>query len=226
MNAFARGPLKWRHVFLWPALLLALAMPRTASAGVVRGWLDVAHARTRFAATQALLPDSLAARAEPLAAAVVCVEVIPPKLEKQLARKAAPAKVLQQGGRFFPRTLCVPVATAVTFLNQDRIYHNIFSVSPARRFDIGRYGPRETRSVTFDATGAVELFCEIHPEELGFIYVTPNHAYARPNSAGGFTLPKLPAGKYTLRVWHPSFGTATKDIELPARGDLVVNVRL
>ena len=205
---------------------LLLVLPCVAAAGVVRGTLDVSRARARFAETQAALPDSIAALAEPLPAAVVCVEAIPPKLEKKLARKAAPASILQEGGAFHPRTMCVPVATAVTFLNQDRVYHNIFSVAPARRFDVGQYGPRETRRVTFDATGAVQLFCEIHPVELGFIYVTPNHAYARPNSDGGFRLPKLPPGKYTLRVWHPTFGTTTKDIEMPARGDLMVNVRL
>ena len=207
-------------------LLLALLIPVIAGAGVIRGTLDVSRARAQFAAARAALPDSVAARPEPLTEAVVCIEAIPEEVERKLARRAVPAKILQQGGAFFPRTLCVPVATAVTFLNQGRVYHNIFSVSPARRFDIGKYGPRETRSVTFDATGAVRLFCEIHPAELGFIYVAPNHAYARPNSAGGFTLPKLPAGKYTLRVWHPTFGTTTKEVEMPSRGDLRVGLRL
>ena len=225
LRALERGIVK-RPWMAGAVLWVACLAPTLANAGVLRGTLDVSRARARFEASRATAPGSRTAKSEPLTDAVVYVEAVPEKVEKKLAKRAVPSKILQQGGTFFPRATCVPVASAVTFLNQDRVYHNIFSVSPARRFDIGKYGPGETRSVTFTATGPVQLFCELHPEEIGFIYVTPNHAYTRPNTAGEFTLPKLPAGKYVLRVWHPAFGSATKEFEMPKRGDLVMGVRL
>ena len=207
-------------------IVVALLVPGIAGAGVVRGTLDVSRARARIAAASAHQPDSISAPPEPLTEAVVCVEAIPAKLEHRLARRASPCMVVQQGGAFFPRTLCVPESTSVTFLNRDRVYHNVFSVSPARRFDTGQYGPRESRSVTLAGTGAVQLFCEIHPGESGFIFVVPNHAFTRTNSAGRFVLPNLPAGKYVLRAWHPTFGATTKEIVMPARGDAVVTIQL
>jgi hypothetical protein len=120
--------------------------------------------------------------------------------------------------------MSVPVGTRAEFQNLDHVYHNVFSVSPARRFDLGKYAPGKIDTVDFERAGVVNLHCDIHPDELGYIVVTPNHAVARPDSLGRFRMPKLPPGHYTLRVFHPRRGEFERPVEVPKRGDVSVDL--
>ena len=99
-----------------------------------------------------------------------------------------------------------------------------FSVSPAKRFDIGKYAPSQMRQVTFDTPGVVELFCDIDPSMAGFVFVLPHRVFTRPDASGAFTLPKLPRGNYILKAWHPSLGRLSRKVEMPKKGDLVVTL--
>ena len=112
------------------------------------------------------------------------------------------------------------------FLNLDRVYHNAFSVSSARRFDLGKYPPGRADTVLFEHAGIVNMHCDIHPEELGFVVVVPNHAVARPDSDGVFTLPALPRGSYTVHVWHPRRGERKRSFEVPRHGDVLLELGL
>jgi hypothetical protein len=122
--------------------------------------------------------------------------------------------------------LAIQVGTTVDFPNRDPIYHNVFSVSPAKRFDLGKYAQGHSRRVRFDKAGVINVYCDIHSDMAAWVYVVPHHVFAQANAAGRFTLPELPAGTYTLKAWHPDRGEQTVTVDVPARGDAPVTIRL
>jgi plastocyanin len=121
--------------------------------------------------------------------------------------------------RFVPRVLPVALGTTVLFENRDRVWHNAFSISPAKRFDLGKYPPRQARAVTFDAPGVVQLYSDIDPSMAGFVFVSPTPIFTQPDPGGAFALPALPAGTYTLKVWHPTLGRLTRRVEVTGQAD-------
>ena len=198
------------------------ALPATA--GVIRGTVSLKSSRVEAtpAATRAVrAPKSDQAA---ITRAVVYLEEIPDKLEEKLARKAETARIGQAYGKFLPSCLPIAAGTTVEFENQDRVYHNVFSVSQVKRFDIGKYAPRENRQVRFDRPGEIKLFCELDPGEIGYICVTPNHAFTQPDSSGAFELPKLPPGQYRLCAWYPGRSRITRDVEMPNHGDVTLDL--
>ena len=67
--------------------------------------------------------------------------------------------------------LAITAGTVVDFPNSDRFYHNVFSLSKAARFDLGRYAVGKSKSVRFNQPGIVRVFCEIHSHMNAFILV-------------------------------------------------------
>ena len=136
-----------------------------------------------------------------------------------------PGPVQQVGQRdmaFVPALLPVPVGTRVEFPNYDNIYHNIFSYSPAKRFDLGRYRPdeRPIPSVLFDVPGLVVLRCDIHEHMRGLILVLATPYYVVTDADGRYRLEGLPAGHYTLKVWLDSRTTLERPVDLKADATL------
>jgi plastocyanin len=147
--------------------------------------------------------------------AVIYVETVPEKLV--LPNPATtPPELVQKDQTFLPRVVAVQVGTTVEFPNRDPIYHNVFSVSPAKRFDLGKYPKGQSRRVRFDKPGLVQVFCDIHSDMAAFVLVVPHHVFARPDAEGRFRLPALSDGSYRLRSWHPDFGELVRDVALPA----------
>ncbi len=132
----------------------------------------------------------------------------------------------QKRQQFVPRVIVLQAGMTVDFPNRDPVYHNVFSVSPARRFDLGKYREGQSRSVRFDKPGVVRVFCDIHSDMAAFIVVIGHQLYARADAAGRFTLPAVPGGEYTLKVWHPSRGESDLSVHVPDRGDADVTVRI
>ncbi len=200
----------------------------TAGAGVIRGVLRIKGARVASAASTARgrVPAAVARQLNPGSGAIIYLDSIPEKVEKKLAKSAGSVTIGQAYGEFIPKVAAVPAGDTVVFENHDRVYHNAFSVSPTRKFDIGKYAPRQSRRVVFNRPGTVSLFCDIDPGESGYIVVVPNHAWTTPGADGLFELPKLPAGRYRLHVWHPSKRPITKDVEIPKRGDVALDLRM
>jgi plastocyanin len=139
---------------------------------------------------------------------------------------SAHPRLAQHDTSFAPALLVVPVGATVDFTNQDPFFHNVFSYSPTKRFDLGRYPRGESRPVTFDKPGTVKVFCEIHRwMRAGVVVVeNPYHAQVRPD--GTFTLPNVPPGTYKLAVWDFDRGTRTVNVTVPASGTAHVSVRL
>ena len=125
-------------------------------------------------------------------------------------------EVEQKDLTFVPALLPIEVGTKVQFPNLDDRYHNIFSYSPAKRFDLGRYRPEERPipSVMFDNPGLVTLRCDIHEHMRGLILVLNTPYFVMTDTAGRFRLDKLPAGRHTLKAWIDSRTTREKSIEL------------
>jgi plastocyanin len=141
-------------------------------------------------------------------------------LEGSFAKPAAPpkAQMAQKDLAFVPMLLAVPTGTTVEFPNLDDTYHNIFSYSPAKRFDLGRYR-RDERPVPaeqFDVPGLVVLRCDIHEHMRGLILVVDTPYCVLTGVDGSYRLGGLPAGRHTLRVWLDSKTTLERPVELQA----------
>jgi plastocyanin len=134
-------------------------------------------------------------------------------------------EVAQKDLTFIPAILPIQVGTTVEFPNLDDTYHNIFSYSPAKRFDLGRYRPEERPipSVVFDKPGLVTLRCDIHEHMRGLILVLNTPYFAMSDSAGRFRLNGLPSGHYTLKAWIDSRTTREKPVDLKSGQTLHVD---
>ena len=211
------------------ALAISLALPVAAHAGTLRGTVSLRVPAAKPEAGEIRSPDARALQRS-VTDAVVYVDRIPDALERRLAgagrgflfwrRPPRLPRMVERGLEFRPRVTVVVADGQLEVLNLDRVYHNVFSVSSARRFDLGKRAPACVDTVRFPSPGVVNLHCEFHPDELGFVLVAPNHAFARPDSLGRYRLPKLPEGRYLVRVWHPWDGETRREVAMPRHWDV------
>jgi plastocyanin len=134
-------------------------------------------------------------------------------------------EVTQKDLTFIPSLLPVRVGTTVEFPNLDDTYHNIFSYSPAKRFDLGRYrqDERPIPMQVFDKPGLVILRCDIHEHMRGLILVLNTPHFVMTDTTGRFRLDGLPAGHYTLKAWIDSRTTREKPVDLKSGQTLHVD---
>lgn len=148
-------------------------------------------------------------------------------LEGDFPASAQPAKVSlpQKDFAFIPALLPVRVGTRVEFPNLDDTFHNIFSYSPAKRFDLGRYRPEDSPvpSQVFETPGLITLRCDIHEHMRGLILVLATPHFVMTDREGHFRLSSLPPGRYTLKVWLDSRTTLSRPVELGADTTLVAD---
>jgi len=156
--------------------------------------------------------------------AVVYVEAIAPSVDSTISEAGGAPAMEQKDQAFGPRVLAVPVGGTVAFPNRDPIFHSVFSVSPVKRFDLGKYGRGKSKSVKFTKAGVVNVYCDIHSDMAGFILVVPNHAFVQPDSDGRFALPVLPPGTYTVIAWHPDLKSVRRTVQIPESGDVTVDL--
>jgi plastocyanin len=114
----------------------------------------------------------------------------------------ARAVLRQHDERFAPHIVPVVRGTTVDFPNDDPLFHNVFSLSRAKEFDLGRYPRGTSRSVTFERPGVVQVFCHIHSDMSAIVLVLDNGYFAVPDGDGRYSIPNLPPGEYTLVAWH------------------------
>ena len=134
-------------------------------------------------------------------------------------------RMAQKDMAFVPMLLPVQAGTRVEFPNLDDMYHNIFSYSPAKRFDLGRYrqDERPIPSLLFDAPGLVVLRCDIHEHMRGLILVLATPYFVMTDPEGRYRLNGLPAGHYVLKVWLDSRTTLARAVDLQNGATLQVD---
>lgn len=212
-------------LFRFGILLLGAALllhPVQAAAGEVQGSVVLSQRGNRLAVNR--YPGAAGGNQPHPVVPIPAVAVL--SAAGTTARAAAPARMAQRDTAFAPPLLVIPVGTTVAFPNEDPFFHNVFSYSRPKRFDLGRYPRGESKSVTFDQPGAVKLFCEVHKWMRAAILVvtSPHHAVVAEN--GSFRIPDVPAGRYTLTIWHFDRGEVERVVDVPAQGAVNVQITL
>ena len=217
-------------------VIAGLCLGAPTRAGVLRGVLRVPgstaaspQAMNAYPGHASAMPGMHAVAHGRVTDAVVYVEQIPAPVESTLvaARAVSPGprpQLAQKNEAFVPRVVAVAVGSSVDFPNLDPIYHNVFSLSATRRFDLGKYPRGHSKAVVFDRTGLVNVYCDIHSEMEAFVLVLPHHAFAQPAADGTFELPALPPGRYRLHAWHPDLPEIVRAVEIPEQGDASVEL--
>jgi plastocyanin len=124
----------------------------------------------------------------------------------------ASASMDQLNETFVPHVLAVTVGAVVDFPNSDRFYHNVFSLSKAARFDLGRYAKGKSKSVRFDQPGIVRVFCEIHSHMNAFILVFAHPFFAVTDTEGRYRINNIPAGAYNIIAWNEGVASDPKPV--------------
>ncbi|MBI5837512.1 MAG: hypothetical protein HZB25_09730 [Candidatus Eisenbacteria bacterium] len=207
-------------------------LPAPALSGTVRGVLRIPQ-QMQAAAPAAFNPYPGSARAMPgchspargqLADAVIYLDGLPPGAGPAAEPGAPVPRLSQKSQAFVPRVVVVARGGAVDFPNMDPIFHNVFSVSPTRRFDLGKYPRGHSRQVTFSREGLVKVYCDIHSDMEAFVLVLPHHCYARPDASGAFAIAGVPAGRYRVKVWHPDLPETGCDVVVTETGEATVSL--
>jgi plastocyanin len=141
---------------------------------------------------------------------------------------------------FIPHVLLVPVGSSVGFPNNDKVAHNVFSLSRTKTFNFGSYGPGQSKTVLFDKAGVVELRCDVHAEMSAYILVMENPYFALTDNNGHFTIPDrqyleqhgikgvadLPPGNYVVKTWNEKLKTHEAKVEVPKDGEISLQLDL
>jgi plastocyanin len=135
-------------------------------------------------------------------------------------------KIAQKGAVFLPHVLPVVVGTTVEWPNQDEIFHNVFSISDAKPFDLGLYKHPEVKRVTFDKPGRVDVFCSIHTAMNCIILVLPTLHFAAADDKGRYVIGNVPGGTYKLKAWHERLPSQVKEVVVPEAGEVKVDFTL
>ena len=136
------------------------------------------------------------------------------------------ARMDQRSEQFSPRVLAVTAGTTVDFPNNDRTFHNVFSLSRVRTFDLGRFAPGRTGFVRFDRSGIVPVFCDIHSHMSAYILVFSHPFFAVSEDNGQYEIEGVPAGTYSLIAWS-EFGTApARKVTVPDSGSVEADFQI
>ena len=184
---------RWRGSSLVPACL-ALAMP--AAAGTVTGKVELIEKGGR--------------RASGLSDVIVYVEGPKAKGKPERVTMAMKDKA------FRPRVAAVSAGGVVEFPNQDPIFHNVFSVSGANRFDLDLYKRPRSGSWTFSAPGVARVYCNIHPQMSAVVLVRDNPYFTTAAADGSFTIDHVPAGRWLIKAWQEHAPEASQEIVVGA----------
>lgn len=202
----------------------ALALFLTQETGTLSGRVTLPEAKPSKLSKRYTGQSGASEKEEPdPSPAVVYIEGV----AGSFAPPAEKPVIEQKGVEFRPRVLPVLKGTIVEFPNRDEIYHNVFSLSKAAKFDLGRYSTGESKSVTFDAPGVVKIYCEIHEHMKSFVVVLDNPYFTTTDAEGNYTISGIPPGDYTLVAWHENAkevrapvkveaGAATQDVKFGA----------
>ena len=185
-------------------VLIALLLVVTALHGTLAG-------------AASLIAEFVDAQGKPLTDAVLTLRgATAPPVE------SLKADMDQRDVQFAPHVLAVRSGTQISFPNSDQIRHQVYSFSTPKRFELRLYKDTPTAPVLFDKPGVVVLGCNVHDNMIGYVYVTDDGWFGVSNDKGMLSLDQVPAGHYTVTLWHPQAAdmlpVSGGDIDIPAGG--------
>jgi plastocyanin len=208
------------------ALSLAAAdRPTNADTGTIRGRVTETSAAT-MVGTRPLVGDLGSANHDMTdrRRAVVYVDPAPrPALEELPAGRAS---MDQRHEEFIPHVLAVTVGTVVDFPNDDAKFHNVFSLSRVKTFDLGRYPAGHSKAVVFDKPGIVPISCDIHTHMSAYVLVFNHPYFAVADEDGRYAIANVPAGTYTLKVWSEVGRTDPRTVVVPEGQNVECDFRI
>jgi len=207
------------------ALIAAAACcaPFQAAAGTITGTISVAEQRPRRAIQRY---QNTGGSPPKQIKAIPTIVFLQGPIPQAAALPPQAETIAQENTLFDPSFLVVPVGSTVRFPNRDDEFHNVFSYSRAKRFDLGRYRKGESKSVLFDKEGVAKIYCEIHSWMRAVVVVVANPYYAIAGDDGSFSLKDIPAGTYTLVVFNIDAGSQTQTVTVGKDSVHEANVEL
>jgi hypothetical protein len=136
------------------------------------------------------------------------------------------AQIRQENESFSPRVVAITRGSTIDFPNVDPYFHNVFSLSGAGTFDLGRYPDGQSRARQFTKAGLVKVYCHIHSQMSATILVLDHPWFTTAGQDGRFTIPNVPPGDYTLVGWHERVGEQTTRITVSAGQTTTTEVSL
>lgn len=136
------------------------------------------------------------------------------------------ATITMKGKEFRPRVVAVSAGGAVDFPNEDPIFHNVFSVSGANRFDLDLYKRPKSASWTFSHPGVARVYCNIHPQMSAVVLVRDNPYFTKAAADGSFAIEHVPAGRWQLKAWQERAPEAAQEIVVAAEGRVTAQLTL
>jgi plastocyanin len=137
-----------------------------------------------------------------------------------------PIKIFQRNLQFAPEFAIVVTGQKVEMPNDDDVVHNVYSFTGTSQFNLGLYGKGESRTVSFDQAGIVDVFCSIHHQMHARVFVVPSRYFANSLPGHSFTLTDVPPGRYVLKAWHERSHMIEKTIVVPASGSVTADITL
>jgi plastocyanin len=206
--------------------LMVDAQPSAQEPGSVRGRVSIGTPVTVKRATTTYsrsIPTVALAPESELRHVVVYVKDAP-----KMPVNPMHAEIRQRDENFVPRVVAVTVGSTVEFPNDDPIYHNVFSLSRTKTFDLGRFPKGKSRGERFDKPGVVKVFCQIHSHMSATVMVFDHPWFAIPDEQGMFDLTGVPPGMHQITAWHERLGDTTLQMKVepgrPATLDFVLPV--
>jgi plastocyanin len=155
------------------------------------------------------------------------VVILETKSKLKVPKQSAKAiQIFQRELQFDPSHSVVMVGSTVTFINDDREVHNIFSKSSGNQFNLGAMAAGAAREIKLETPGPVILRCNLHKDMMGTLFVVPNGYYTRPNANGEYQFDSVKSQEYILEFWHPQLypedvGDNVKSIKLTGRDEKI-----
>jgi plastocyanin len=182
---------------------------RGAAAGTLRGRVHVVSHPARRLATAGAYPGRIVGiQTERDSSELDNVVVF---VNSTMRVESTPQRVTirQTNEEFVPHVVAVTAGSTVDFPNDDLIFHNVFSLSRAATFDLGRYPRNATKARTFSKPGVVKVFCHLHSHMSAIVRVFPHPYFASPDRNGRFTIEGVPPGRHEVTAWHERAGEVT-----------------
>jgi plastocyanin len=205
----------------WPADLTA-----RAAGGSIDGHVTVVTRPSRRLSSAGAYPGRIVTVAPSGGGSELPNVIVFVDLPKRVASAPRRVTIRQTDEVFTPRVAAITTGSTVDFPNDDPIFHNVFSLSRAATFDLGRYPRGESKRRRFDKPGVVKVFCHLHSHMTALVRVFDHPHFARLDATGRFLLPGVPPGRHRVVAWHERVGEVVLEATVTEGGTVSLTFSL